>query len=597
MPSFDFNIVKHPKFFDFLILLLLIFVFIDIVLAILIWVVEAPQIVMDNKDTLVLIVVISISPLHIAFLLLSHKYRIEEATEKLESMLIKPSEIKEIKKNLERYNRFEKALETSNIKKENFEGTLKFFSNTAEEKAKYFSKKINAKDIVKEGKFWRIYLNIDFELNSIDNFLLYICDDTIEQIKRDVIDLDDKIFVIGKEKEQLAIVKLANDKSNRVIAPKMEELTFLLLLNNYIDSRVILVWIFSNCLLAKDVSPYQINSAVNSESNFFGRVEIIRDIVTKENANFLIVGARQLGKSSIIKALERRYESSSKVTCYSFTMDDENIVLAMSTALGMSSKSTLEEVVSKISKAPKKSLFLIDEADRFIKNEKEVDYKVTEAFRKLSQNGKATFVLTGFWTLYFYVTSDYHSPLKNFGELVKLEGLDHESCKALMIEPMKRIGVSYENDSVIEHVIKLCGQRPNLIAITCNEVLKELEGKVISQNDIDAVVENSSLEDYLKGWGSMSSSELDNRLDRVIVYLTLEKESFRLSDVVELLKEQGLEIDVNHVNKSLERLVVGYIFEERKKNYSYRVPLFREKLLEDDIEILLDGDVEGLKEL
>ena len=426
-----------------------------------------------------------------------------------------------------------------------------------------------------------------FDLN-IDTLLLYFPE---AEVKKEILNEHDKVLVIPNEAYQKKTYRLATDRTNRLIAPTAKRITEFLL---GLESERVMIEIFSKCLLFKDISPYQVNSGVNNESNFFGRLETIRDIITKENANYLIVGARQLGKSSIIKALERRYEESSKVDCYSFTMEDKNIVYAMSLALNINANSTLDEVVATITHAPKKSIFLIDEADRFVKHEKEVDYEVTEAFRKLSQEGKATFVLTGFWTLYFAVTSDYHSPLKNFGELIKLEGLNHDACRDLMIEPMKRIGVSYESESIVENVIEFCGRRPNLIAITCNEVLKKLEGKVITQAKIDEVVENSSLEDYLKGWGSMSENEADNRLDRVIIYLTLEKESFRLADIDAWLKEQGKKIDANRIKSSLERLVVGYILEERKKNYSYRVPLFREKLLEDDIEILLDGDLEGL---
>jgi len=607
---------KYPIIFDFLIGLVFLLVFIDIIFAILLWVVDSPQIVNNYRNYFIGTIFISAPLISTLSQILSIKYRIEYATESLGFMMLKPSELKKIKKDLDRYNRLERVLETNNIKQEDFDMTLNFLALSQNEKAHFFAKKINANSVVKEGKFWRIYFNGNFELNSIDNFLLYFTDDISEKIKRDVINIEDKVFVVTQEKEQQTLVKLANDKTNRIIAPQMEELTFLLLVNDYRDSRSILIWILSNSLLLKDVSPYQTSSALHSESNFFGRVEIIRDIITKENANYLIVGARQLGKSSIIKALERRYEGSSKVDCYSFTMEDENIVLAMSRALGMEGEPTLDEVVSAIANAPKKSVFLIDEADRFVKHEKEVDYEITEAFRKLSQEGKATFVLTGFWTLYFAVTSDYHSPLKNFGELIKLEGLDHNACRDLMIEPMKRIGVSYESESIVENVIEFCGRRPNLIAITCNEVLKNLgscieevidengrpckrkvikaESKRITQADIDEVVENSSLEDYLKGWGSMSENEADNRLDRVIIYLTLEKESFRLADIDAWLKEQGKKIDANRIKSSLERLVVGYILQERKKNYSYRVPLFREKLLEDDIEILLDGDLEQL---
>jgi hypothetical protein len=542
---------------------------------------------------------------------IKQKFNYELLSEELQTLLVNESRLKKIKKELSNTIYWESILVKAGIESERFEKTLKFYEDK-EKNIDCLMQQLNVKNYHKEENFFRVYFNKSFDLN-IDTCLLYITNDSVDIVKRDILDIDDKIIVISTEEYQKDIHNLARDRTNRIVAPTQEMLTKLLLEN---DSEDTLIKIFSECLLFKDLSPYQVNSGVNNESNFFGRVEIIRDIITKENANYLIVGARQLGKSSIIKALERRYEGSSKVDCYSFTMEDENIVLAMSRALGMEGEPTLDEVVSAIANVPKKSIFLIDEADRFVKHEKEIDYEVTEAFRKLSQEGKATFVLTGFWTLYFTVTSDYHSPLKNFGELIKLEGLDHDACRDLMIEPMKCIGVSYESESIVENVIEFCGRRPNLIAITCNEVLKNLgscieessdengrpckrkvikaESKRITQSDIDEVVENSSLEDYLKGWGSMSENEADNRLDRVIIYLTLEKESFRLADIDAWLKEQGKKIDANRIKSSLERLVVGYILQERKKNYSYRVPLFREKLLEDDIDILLDGDLEQL---
>ena len=460
---------------------------------------------------------------------------------------------------LSQINRWETTLETTGVSSKRFEQTLEFYENSSEKKADYFSKQIGS-TYVKENNFYRVYLPKSVNL-GVDTFLLYICDEWNKESQKEAKEQHDKVLIIGKDEELKNIRKLAIDKTNRLIAPRQEQLTEFLLSD---DSEAVLVKVFADCLLLKDISPYQVNSGVTNESNFFGRVEIIRDIISKENANYIIVGARQLGKSSIIKALERRYEGSSKIECYSFTMEDENIIAEMATALGMSVDASLDDVVATLSTAKKKSIFLIDEADKFVKNEKKSEYRVTEAFRKLSQEGKATFVLTGFWTLYFSVTSDYHSPLKNFGELIKLEGLDEEACRDLMREPMKRIGVSYEDESIVENLITLCGKRPNLIAITCNEVLKNLEGKVISQKDIDEVVENSSLEEYLKGWGSMSSNAEDNQLDRVIIYLTLEQESFRLADVVEMLKERGVEVNANRIKESLERLVVGYLLHERK---------------------------------
>jgi len=48
------------------------------------------------------------------------------------------------------------------------------------------------------------------------------------------------------------------------------------------------------------------------------------------------------------------------------------------------------------------------------------------------------------------------------------------------------------------------------------------------------------------------------------------------------------------INESLERLVLGYVLGKRKGDYSYQIPLMKRQLLEDDLEFLIEGEVEGL---
>jgi hypothetical protein len=324
----------------------------------------------------------------------------------------------------------------------------------------------------------------------------------------------------------------------------------------------------------------------------------LREIISNDNVNYLIVGARQLGKSSILKALERRYEQSEKVACYAFTLDESGDVLsAMADVLGLEDGASLEQIVLAIKAHKKKPIFLIDEADMFVKLEKESGYLITSVFRKLSQEGEATFVMAGFWTLYEHVVLDYHSPLKNFGKLITLAGLDEEACKQLMVEPMKRIGVHYENEKMVEKTIKLCGYRANYIATVCDVLLKDLKTNSIGSSDMEKALNHEAIDKMLKGWGTLSSSKEANRLDRLIVYLTIEKERFRLGDVVEALKEQGLKIDIERVNESLDRLMLGYVIGKLKGNYSFQIPLLKKQLLEDDLEILIDGEVLGLREV
>lgn len=500
------------------------------------------------------------------------------------------TQLKEASFKLKLINRLKTTLDLADVSEANFNNAIKFFKSNTDEKAERFAKQIGAVRCEKKGEFYQITLAEDFNLNSMKKFLLYVSDETAKKIKHKIVNLNDKVFVIANEAEQNAVAKLAKDKTNRVIAPTVSALTELML---SAEAQEKFVKILSDCLSFKDVSPYQLNGDVKSEKNFFGRIDILREIISNDNStNYLLVGARKLGKSSIFKALERRYESNEQVVCYNITLTESGeVLIAMAEVLGLGSDTGLEAITTAIKKQTQKPIFLIDEADMFVKNEKENGYLITSVFRKLSQEGDAMFILAGFWTLYEYVTLDYQSPLKNFGKLISLGGLEEEACRALMMEPMERIGVSYEQDEIVDEVVALCGQRANYIATICDVMLRDLKTSTISHEDMQNALESEETDRMLKGWGQLSASEEANRLDRLIVYLTIEQESFRLGDVVEGLKAKALKIDIERVNESLDRLVLGYVVGKHKGNYHYKIPLLKERLIEDDLEFLIEGEV------
>ena len=195
--------------------------------------------------------------------------------------------------------------------------------------------------------------------------------------------------------------------------------------------------------------------------------------------------------------MERRYADDENAECFYVTFQSQsNVPKALATVLNMKNPETvsLDALVEHLSLRKKKAVFLLDEMDKVIKKDREEnDYLFMSTFRKLSQEGHASFVLTGFSTLYFSVTLEQESPLLNFGKLIVLDGLEKEACRELMSEPMKSMGITYENDEIIEKLIVRCGRRANLLAITCSEIIQTLDEKqkVISQNIVDAVVQKN----------------------------------------------------------------------------------------------------------
>ena len=212
------------------------------------------------------------------------------------------------------------------------------------------------------------------------------------------------------------------------------------------------------------------------------------------------------------------------------------------------------------------------------------------------EENHALFVLAGFWRLYESVTMDYHSPLKNFGKMIHLNKLEDEACRELMIKPMRRIEVEYEDVNLLDEVIAKCGNRANLIAMVCDNIIKGLENKTITKETVDHAMEQENIYETLMEWEGLSSGR-ENSINRLIVYLSFEMESFSLTDIVGRIEKEGLEIGIKEVERSLRQLTLGYVIQKRKNRYYYPIPLLIEMLLEDreTIETQLKGIVLGLK--
>lgn len=509
------------------------------------------------------------------------------------------NELKEAKGRLSKIGKFQEVLKLNSIDEDRYNKTVEFMGLDREKQVEFFANRVDA-DIGVDREFYNIYLPQNFPI-KLRNFLFGFYDNSLSFIER-----RDKLFLLSCEINQenrndfddnISNYEYSKKRTNHYIIPKREEITAYLLSNN---PKKILIEILSHHISFQELSPYITSGGVDKPSLFFGRVDIIRNIKDKSHSNYFIVGARQLGKTSILLSLKREYEKVKDIEIYYITLSNENILANMALALGLDSEISLDELIVGVREKEKRVIFLIDEVDKFIKNDKKSNYEVTETLRKLSQEGYISFIMAGFWELYYQITRDNQAPIKNFGELIVLGGLEREACRDMMIEPMKSLGIEWE-DGTIDFVIDKCGSRVNLIAIICKELLEKIEGTKIRREHIDMVLEDRRIEDSMKSWEALSGDLLNDTFNRLVVYLTINEESFRLKDVVDKFKsielnnifdDINIRVTAKDIENSLTRLEIGYILENRRGNYSYIVPIFKDKLLEQDIEILLESDID-----
>ena len=237
---------------------------------------------------------------------------------------------------------------------------------------------------------------------------------------------------------------------------------------------------------------------------------------------------------------------------------------------------------------------MIDEPDAFVRADADRDYAVLKRLRGLSESGLAYFSFAGYWTLFERSALDFHSPLKNFGELIQVEELEWEACLALVQRPLGWLGLSLESDALAERLVRECGQRANLIAMACHQLVARVrpDQREIGAADLEAVLAGERLRDELLGnWRALVADETEQRLDRMAVYASVDWDDFGYGELAARLADAGLAVNPERLERSLRRLRLAFVLGLQDGRYCYRVPLQQRLIRQDDPGIRLRQEV------
>lgn len=326
------------------------------------------------------------------------------------------------------------------------------------------------------------------------------------------------------------------------------------------------------------LSPYRTAGGVEEDILFFGREAELRAMTDRSWRSFLVVGARQMGKSSVLKALRRRLAGRADVEVHYLTLQGDDIVAELArrdhgAVPGVSADDLFRRLAAGTRERPR--LWLLDEADLFVREDEARGCPVTRLMRTLSEEGVAFFVLAGFWHLYEAAVLGEHHPLRNFGEIIHLGPLDEVAARRLATEPMAALGLAWDSPETIDALIDGAGRRANLIVLACKAVLAELdrETRVITRERLERAVRDTALDlaAALRGILGIHDDPLEQALLRQALVLGWPTaQELRAS-----LRELGLTAPVREVERALDRLRLGYVLIERDDRLECPVPFLQ----------------------
>ena len=91
--------------------------------------------------------------------------------------------------------------------------------------------------------------------------------------------------------------------------------------------------------------------------------------------------------------------------------------------------------------------------------------------------------------------------MKNFAEVVQIGELETEACRQLATLPMQHMRLAYASPDLVDQLLEATGQRANLMAIVCDQILKQLKAdqRIIEADDVQRSLYCDKTFNALKG--------------------------------------------------------------------------------------------------
>lgn len=362
--------------------------------------------------------------------------------------------------------------------------------------------------------------------------------------------------------------------------------------------------VFKKFILSKlslhKVSPYRTEGP--AKATFYGRTKIINRIIGATDTSYAIVGARRIGKSSLLHQIRDRLPHSTYCILMDLELEFSDVknyktflkslekemsqVFKKRIDFGWLSAgrnlSKLSTVVHQLSKEVKKIIFILDEVDELIAFDKQNNFKLMKTFRKMSQKNYCQFIFSGFKELYHH-KRDIETPAYNFYKEIRLKPLDPKPALELITKPMRNIGVQYKNERDRHLILEYTSCHPNLLQFFCEHLIDKIEehetedSRTIFREDIDELYD-STYEEYVIDDVYMFFSDL-NDINKLIIMLLAanypNKKSFSTDEIKDKLTKNGIEISINDVHANLRNLVMRFILlDEGRDSYCFALPVF-----------------------
>jgi hypothetical protein len=351
------------------------------------------------------------------------------------------------------------------------------------------------------------------------------------------------------------------------------------------------------------LSPYEISKPVTG-SRFFGRESDLRRILYASDSNYAVMGIRRIGKSSLLREVERRLQEQVLETAQE-GLNHEDLarrIFYKDCSSMTSSASLMQAVVSHFHPQELNRLnnrqfpiffpdfmrrmakryggqlvFLLDEFDALLRAEF-ANEELPHQLRASSNEGHCRFIFAGFRDL-LNETSSLRSPFFNFAKPLRLKEFSREDAASLILLPLESLRIRLERrDEIVDLIYGETAGQPNLIQYYCTYLVDKLDRtgrRAVSPEDVAGVPDDENFRSFLVNTFMDNTDHLEKALVfSLILFDPVGEKRYDLEMIDQALRKGGIDTRFLQLERACRNLELTGILDKRGRHYLFAIPVF-----------------------
>jgi len=351
------------------------------------------------------------------------------------------------------------------------------------------------------------------------------------------------------------------------------------------------------------LAPYETSAPVTG-SRFFGRSYEIARVIGNPDSNFLVLGIRRIGKTSLLQEIQRRLEQDHEeadgklecvfMDCSDLTTSDEfirEVVRKLNPRelprLDLQSYAFFfPDFLERMARMHKTRItFFLDEIDNLIMMQRG-HWDLLNRLRASANKQVCRYVIAGFGEAMKEANTP-DSPFLNFAQDIRLSEFSQRDAYELIVEPLERLRVHLRNrDQIVARIFEETSGHPNLIQYYCMVLLKRLDERGEREISADHLIDVHHDEGFKSRLLNSFLQNTRNR-DKLLVYAALKEldghltRGFSQAFMDAALRRHGVVLPQGDIDETCDILIMAGILRRKTKEFSLASPIFANVLLEN----------------